>query len=773
MRPLAALLLVLACALGTARLRAEEAVTLDVPVFSGGFDIAFHQETARLFERERPGVRVNLYGDPRIADRVSVRVLSGDPPDLTDAPLPWARLIAAGAVLDLTPHLDGPNWEGDARWRDTFLPGALDRWTVDGRVYGVPFAHAVWAFYHDRALFRRLGIEPPRTWDEFFDVCARLRAAGVAPVAFPGQVARYGDPLWRHAYRNLAGPEAFARFLRMEAGTWEDPRLARATALVQRLARETFAPGWEGASHTGAQLALLEGRAAMTISASWIANEMRRRIPEGFELGAFNLPVFADGVTDPSDLQVGSTYSFVPAGSPRAAEAVAFLRFLTSRERALAFTRRTDSPTAVRGAGPGDFSPLLADVGRLLAQARGTFDNPPPTVGALSALAGDLAAAREDLLLGRVTPEAFGATLERAAERERARLRNPDTVRADHPLKAALLAACLLALAAFLAVRLRSGRTPPADDGSLGPLRPRMLLLFVGPALAVYALFAIAPALAALAGGFWRWDGVAEPVWQGTTGFRRLLLESDTFWSALGNNLFLMVVPALLVVPVSLGLAVLLAGRVPGGGFVRAVVLFPNLLGPVAAALLWMLAYEADGGWVNSLLAGAGRALEQVGFAAEGAWLRGWETHPWLAPANLYLALLPIYLWSACGFNVLLYLAALEGIDRSLYEAAVIDGAGPWSRFVHITLPLLRDTLAVSCVLLVVGGLAAFELVWVLTAQDPSVRTHTLATWMVTSLFREFDAGRAAALAGVTFVLVLALGGAVHALVRRREAVDA
>src|SRR5690606_8425042 len=114
--------------------------------------------TARLFEAERPDVRINLYGDPRIQDKIRVRVIDGDLPDATFTPrLLWPALIEAGMVRELTPFLDGPNWEGDTAWRETFLPGALESWRVGDGTYGVPFGYACWTLFYNRALFREHG----------------------------------------------------------------------------------------------------------------------------------------------------------------------------------------------------------------------------------------------------------------------------------------------------------------------------------------------------------------------------------------------------------------------------------------------------------------------------------------------------------------------------------------------------------------------------------------------------------------------------------------
>src|SRR5581483_6782611 len=106
-----------------------------------------------------------------------------------------------------------------------------------------------------------------------------------------------------------------------------------------------------GETHTGAELAFLQGRTAMTISGSWLVDEMSGKMPANFELGAMNFPVFADGVADPTTIQTGADCFFVFAtgNAQREQLTVDFFRFLTSRARAAVFVREADSPVAVRG----------------------------------------------------------------------------------------------------------------------------------------------------------------------------------------------------------------------------------------------------------------------------------------------------------------------------------------------------------------------------------------------------------------------------------------
>ncbi len=807
-------------ALGAPRERGAPppALTLDIPVLVAGYGAEFFEETAREFEKLRPGVRVHIHGDPRINDKVRTRVMAGDFPDATDAVLLYPRLIQAGRILDLAPALEDLNWEGDTRWRDTFRPGVLARWSdAEGRVHGVPFAHAIWTIFYDKALFRRHGWEVPRTWDEFFRLCEQIEAAGIAPLSLPGVTMRYGDAILRAAHYNLVGPEGYAAYHALAAGTRDDERFARAAAVLQRVSTRHLVRGWEGMTHTAAQLAFLEGRSAMTLSASWFANEMRGRLPPDFELGAMNFPVFADGITPADTVQAQSGYYFLfQTGDPERERATLdFFRFLTSRERVLRFAAVADAPTALLAAGPEHYSPRMADTAAILGAARHAFDAAPaPASAAQATLAQALTDARYLLMTGRITPEEFGRRLERAAAVERERALRPDHVEPRHLPKALLLGAVLLGLVAWLAWlsrwhgRLargigaawafrpwsRSGRaTPPVAAGSagagvtaapprsrrpasapehLGDLGARKGWGFVGPAFALYAAFVLLPGLTAFAWAFTRWDGFGEMSWAGAFNFRWLLLESDVFWSALQNNLFLMVVPPLVVVPVALGLAAYVHRGGLGAGALRVVLLFPNLLGGIAAALIWLAAYEPTSGLANASLVALGDLLGRLGGPAVVVnWLQGFAGHAWLSQANLYWSLVPIYLWMACGFNLVLYLAAMQAVPADLYEAAELDGASKPRQFFLITLPLIREVLVISAVFLLIGGLNAFELVWLLTSQDPSAGVHTLGTFMVGTLFTEFQVGRAAAIAVLLFGMVL-IGSLAVLRATRKEAVE-
>ena len=746
-------------ALLTAAVRAAAPAVLDIPVFEGGYGTAFYKETARQFEALRPDVKVNLYGDPRIQDQLRIRVIDGDYPDAAWVPyMLWPSLIKAGKVVDLRPYLQGPNWEGDAAWGSTFQPGSLDSWKVGEGVYGLPFGYSCWSIFYNRGLFRMHGWKEPRTWDEFFALCDRIRAHNLTPVSLPGTRWLYPAAFFRAAFHGLAGPRGWDAINDLTPGAWADPLVGRSAELLRRVTSEDVQPGWEGETAQGAELYFLQGRAAMTVSGSWFFNEMSGKIPEGFDVGTMNFPVFAEGKADPTAIQTGSDCFFVfKTGNARKERlTMDFLRFLTSRARAEAFVRMTDAPVAVRGVPAGAYSARMKDTAAMIAAARDAY-NMPQEMLQPPALRQELVDATRHLMAGSLSPAEFSARLEAAASDDRARTDDPEHVDVRHALAGSSLVLAVGALAAWQAWgwlrRPRKGRGPSPREG-FGPLRGPMAVGFVGPAFLLFAAGMLAPAIVAFFWAFTRWDGIGGRAWAGLYNFKELLLESDVFWSALRNNLYLMVVPALVVIPLALAFAVLIHRGIWGAGAFRTLVLFPNLLGGIAAILIWLNAYQPHGGLVNAALSGLGHVLHWD-------WLASFADFPWLSERHLYLALIPIYVWVGCGFNLILYLAAMEGIDPQLYEAAEIDGAPAWMQFLTITLPLIREVLAISAVFLVIAGLNAFEMVWLLTSQDPSASVQTLGTLLVTTMFKNLDIGKAAALAVILFSLVMAGSAAV------------
>ena len=282
------------------------------------------------------------------------------------------------------------------------------------------------------------------------------------------------------------------------------------------------------------------------------------------------------------------------------------------------------------------------------------------------------------------------------------------------------------------------------------------ILTFLGPPLALYALFVLLPAVNAFRYSLMRWDGLGAPEWVGLGNFRKLLSGSSDFLSAIGHNLFLTFVPGVLILVLALFFAYMVHQRVWGARLFRVAFFFPNVISSVAIALLWVLIYSTtDVGLLNNLLKALGQK-EAIAFTES---------------SRLLWAIVPMSVWTATGFFMVLFLAAMENIPETYYEAAKLDGATPGRQFWHITLPLMWDVLTIGIIFLVVGGLKFFDAIWVMENGRPSPATHTMSTLMYSKVFEQYDVGHGTAIAVLLFLLVL-VATLVSLRLLRRERIE-
>jgi len=282
------------------------------------------------------------------------------------------------------------------------------------------------------------------------------------------------------------------------------------------------------------------------------------------------------------------------------------------------------------------------------------------------------------------------------------------------------------------------------------------ILTFLAPPLALYALLVLLPAANAFRYSLMRWDGLGDPAWAGLNNFRHLLSGASEFLPAIGHNLFLTFVPGVLILVLALFFAYMVHQRVRGARLFRVAFFFPNVISAVAIALLWVLIYSTtDVGLLNNLLKMLGRR-EAFAFTESG---------------HLLWAIVPMSVWTATGFFMVLFLAAMENIPETYYEAARLDGATPARQFWHITLPLMWDVLTIGIVFLVVGGLKFFDAIWVMENGRPGPATHTMSTLMYSKVFQQYDIGYGTAIAVLLFLLVLA-ATLVSLRLLRRERVE-
>jgi ABC-type sugar transport system permease subunit len=259
------------------------------------------------------------------------------------------------------------------------------------------------------------------------------------------------------------------------------------------------------------------------------------------------------------------------------------------------------------------------------------------------------------------------------------------------------------------------------------------------PALLLYALFVLWPLAASLYYSLTDWDGVGAPRYVGLANFARALGDDIHLASYVHVTLYII---GTFVFEVSFGLvmAVVLNSDRPGFALLRGLFFSPVVLSMSAAGVLWNFVFDYRTGLVNSML-----KLVGLGDLAQ----------PWLSqPATALVCVMLVSGWKFAGFYMVLFFAALRRIPRSLYEAAMLEGAGPVRRFFSITLPLLRQNILVCVLLAVTGGFAGFDLFFTMTNGQPYNATEVPVTWIVKMAFDSDQLGYGIALTVILTTVV-------------------
>lgn len=270
-----------------------------------------------------------------------------------------------------------------------------------------------------------------------------------------------------------------------------------------------------------------------------------------------------------------------------------------------------------------------------------------------------------------------------------------------------------------------------------------MLYGFLLPIVLLYAVFSLYPIVETFELSFFDAKIVEQGPFVGLDNYRALL-RAPGFVQALGNTLLFTAGSTLIALPVALALAVLVSlPWVRGKTLFKVVFFLPVVTSLVAVGYIWKWILDPSYGVVNVSLS-----------------LAGVRPGPrWLSDPDLALwSLVLVNVWKWIGYFLVIFLANLQAIDPHYHEAAAIDGAGAWRRFVRITLPLLRAAIVLSVILAVVNFLKAFALIFVTTQGGPAGRTELIATYVYREAFGtgQLRFGFSAAASMVLFVMIMA-----------------
>ncbi len=284
----------------------------------------------------------------------------------------------------------------------------------------------------------------------------------------------------------------------------------------------------------------------------------------------------------------------------------------------------------------------------------------------------------------------------------------------------------------------------------------RTAWLFLTPGLALFFLFVLIPVLAALYLSFCRYDIIHRPVWIGLDNYARLgrdVSNHGVFYLSLRNTAQYAIGTIPVGMALALGLALLVNAGLRGVTLYRTTYYLPVVTSLVAVSMVWMWLYDPTYGLLNYGLELFSRALTVV--ARHRVVI---PPQTWLAdPGEAMPAIIAMSIWRGLGYNMVIYLAGLQGIPDHLYEAATIDGASRWQQFWAITWPLLKPTTAFILVISVIGASQVFAQVYVMTNGGPNNATTTIVHQIFQNAFSFLKMGYASAMAFVLFALIFLL----------------
>lgn len=280
----------------------------------------------------------------------------------------------------------------------------------------------------------------------------------------------------------------------------------------------------------------------------------------------------------------------------------------------------------------------------------------------------------------------------------------------------------------------------------------RIAALFLLPYMIIFIIFRLGPSIAGLFIGFMDWNLAGIPEFAGLDNFKRLFTD-EYFMIALWNTFkfFLLTLPPLIIL--SLLLAILLNQKMRFKSVGRVVSIIPYVLIPAVVGIMWSWMYDNNFGILNYY-------LKKLG--SQGV--------PWLTDENIAIISISIVvIWTYLGYNMVLFLAGLQGIPRDLYEAAEMDGATRIQIFFRITCPMLKPVASMVITLTLVNTVQLFDQIYTMTAGGPGTSTLTMVQYLYTTAFQNYDLGYGSAIEVAILVILILLIGIQNKILKNND----
>ena len=722
--------------LGASAAWPQEKLVLRVANWGGAEEIQLEEEIAVEFMRRHPGLEVQIESIPaNYKEKILTYIASGEPPDvfLLDSVIIPA-LLNKGILLDLRPYLDSLHINPA-----DYFPNVLNIFAKGEHLYALPKDFTPLVMYYNKLLFDQAELPYPQsnwTWDDYLRLSQQLTkdTNGDAIIDQYGTVFSNYFYLWQ-PWVWMNGGDIFDPTGNSATGYFDSPLTEQALQfLIDLRTKHKVAPDDVALkTGTGSTGMFLSGKIAMVSSGHWSLPTFKKYIRRGdLKIGAVPLPhpenkqlvtpIYASGWCVPKAtahrelaLQLAAFFSNEQAARIRARSGIG-----VSSVQAVAQEQWQSDPFQLEQAfiesipyGRQPWGTVIDEFSRVETMTQNAVD---------------------EVLIGNRNIHAAFAETAQALDKELqslARLSSPTIELKNNPqvlgfLLAVFGVAVIAALASLMLTRRRE-RAALAKGYSF--LVPSFLILLVS---------VFAPLLFSFYLSFHQWNVVsAAKPFVGLENFQALLQDRQ-FLNALKNTaIYSLHVP--LGMAISLSVALLMNQRLHGVNFLRTLFFLPSVSSFVAIALVWQWMYHPQFGLANYLLNFFG--LPSLN------WLRD--------PATALLSLMLMSIWMGLGYQMVIFLAGLQGISHELYEAARTDGANAWQRFWKITLPLLWPTTFFILVTSTIGSFQVFSAIYVMTEGGPLHSTDVVVYHIYQNAWEYLKMGYASAMSWVLFLVIM------------------
>jgi len=248
------------------------------------------------------------------------------------------------------------------------------------------------------------------------------------------------------------------------------------------------------------------------------------------------------------------------------------------------------------------------------------------------------------------------------------------------------------------------------------------IAVFVLPALIIFVVFSIIPLITSGIYSLFQYDGIGTMEFIGLQNYVRMFTEDSYFPKSVLNSMILVSASLFIQLPISLGLAMLLAKGVKGEKYFRTIYFLPVVISSMVIGQLWIKIFHSEYGLLNTLISTV------TGQTFDLSWLSN--------PDTAFMATVIPAVWQYIGYHMLIFYAGIKSISPDYYEAAMIDGASKWQTNIKITIPLLAPVIKTCSIFAITGSLRAFDLIYVMTGGGPNHASDVPATLMYNNLFR-------------------------------------